>query len=167
MPHLGRRTLFLWGLSTLTVIYFVLGGLGVPQSTSNLSWGIASLLLASAFIAYIFMIPVIYAIVSEIPSSLLRSKSVAIARFFYAAVNVAANVLTPYQLNPSAWGWGARSGFFWGGSCFLGLLFTYFLVPEAKDKTIAELDLLFEKKVSARNFSKTQVHISEVDTGAH
>jgi SP family general alpha glucoside:H+ symporter-like MFS transporter len=164
MPYVGRRTLFLWGLSALTVIFFVLGGLGVPQSTSSLSWAIASLLLASAFIAYICMEPAIFAVVSEIPSSLLRSKSVAIARFSYAAVNIGATVLMSYQLNPSAWGWGAKSGFFWGGSCILGLLFTYFVVPEAKDKTIAELDLLFEKKVSAWKFSKIQVHVSEVAT---
>ncbi|KIW99541.1 uncharacterized protein Z518_11280 [Rhinocladiella mackenziei CBS 650.93] len=164
MPHVGRRTLFLWGLNMLAVIYVVLG---VPPSTSSLSWAIASLLLASAFIAYICMIPVIFAVVSEIPSSLLRSKSVAIARFSYAVINVVANVLTPYQLNPSAWGWGAKSGFFWGGSCILGLLFTYFVVPEPKDKTVAELDLLFKKKVSARKFTKTQVHVSEVATRAH
>ena len=110
------------------------------------------------------MEPVIFAVVSEIPSSLLRSKSVAIARFTYAVFNIGATVLTSYQLNPSAWAWGAKAGFFWGIACFLGLLFTYFVVPEAKDKTIAELDLLFEKKVSARKFSKVQVHVSEVAT---
>ncbi len=93
----------------------------------------------------------VYAGVTEIPSA---KKSVVIARFCYATVNIVANVLTPYQLNPTAWGWGARSGSFWAGSCALLLIFTYFFVPEPKDRPIAELDLLFEKKVSARNFSK-------------
>ncbi|RFU24727.1 hypothetical protein B7463_g11614, partial [Scytalidium lignicola] len=167
MPYVGRRTLFLWGLSTITAIFFTLGGLGVPQSTTTLSWAIASLLIACGFVGYLCMEPAIFAVVSEIPSSLLRSKSVAIARFSYAALNIGATVLTSYQLNPSAWGWGAKSGFFWGVSCMSGIFFTYFFVPEAKDRTVAELDLLFEKGVSARKFASTQVHAAEVAERAH
>lgn len=103
-----------------------------------------------------------YALVSEIPSSLLRSNSVAIARFAFACIKIVANVITPYQLNPTAWGWGARSGFFWGGASTLGLVFTYFLVPEPKDRTVAELDLLFERKVPARKFANAEVQVFEV-----
>jgi SP family general alpha glucoside:H+ symporter-like MFS transporter len=36
------------------------------------------------------------------------------------------------------------------------------LIPEPKDRTTAELDLLFERKVSARKFSTAQVQLSEV-----
>lgn len=156
MPYVGRRTLFISGLVALCI--------GVPKATSNLSWAIASLLVVSAFVSYLCSVPVIFALVAEIPSSLLRSKSVAIARLSYTVLNIAANVLTPYQLNPSAWGWGAKSGFFWGGSCILGLTFAYFVVPEPKDKTVAELDLLFKKKVSARKFTAVRVDVSEVAT---
>ncbi|OAQ87784.1 MFS transporter, SP family, general alpha glucoside:H+ symporter [Purpureocillium lilacinum] len=164
MPYVGRRTLFISGLVALCIIDFTIGGLGVPKATSNLSWAIASLLVVSAFVSYLCSVPVIFALVAEIPSSLLRSKSVAIARLSYTVLNIAANVLTPYQLNPSAWGWGAKSGFFWGGSCILGLIFAYFVVPEPKDKTVAELDLLFKKKVSARKFTAVRVDVSEVAT---
>ena len=146
-------------------IAFTVGGLGIPQSTSPssaLAWTIGALLLVSVFVFDATVAPVSYSLVSEIPSSVLRSKSVVIARFSYAVLNIAANVITPYQLNPSAWGWGARSGFFWGGACFLGLIFTWFLIPEPKDRTTAELDLLFEKRVSARRFANTQVDVSEV-----
>lgn len=162
MPYVGRRTLFLWGLSILTTIWVVLGATGVPHETSGLSWAAASLLVVSGFVAYVCMIPVIFAMVSEIPSSTLRSRSVALARFTYAVLNVAANVVTTYQLNPTAWAWGAKSGFFWAGSSILGLLFTWFYVPEPKGRTVAELDLLFEKKVSARRFASTSVSVAEV-----
>lgn len=146
-------------------IAFTVGALGIPQSTSpssGLAWSIGALLLISVFVYDVTVAPVAYSLVAEIPSSVLRSKSVVIARFSYAALNIAANVITPYQLNPSAWGWGARSGFFWGGTCVLGLIFTWFFIPEPKDRTTAELDLLFERKVSARRFAETQVHVSEI-----
>jgi MFS transporter, SP family, general alpha glucoside:H+ symporter len=162
---MGRRTLFLWGLSAITITFIIVGGLGIPQSSSpnpGLAWGIGALLIISAFISNVTVGPVSYSLVSEIPSSLLRSKSVVIARFSYACLNIAANVLAPYQLNPTAWNWGARAGFFWGGTSLLGLIFTYLLIPEPKDRTTAELDLLFERKVSARKFSTAQVQLSEV-----
>lgn len=104
----------------------------------------------------------LYALVSELPSSLLRNKSVVIARFSYAVVNVVANVISPYQLNPSAWNWGAASGLFWGGFCAIGTVFTYFYVPEPKGRTVGELDLLFEQKVSARHFSSTAVDVRDM-----
>ncbi|KAK4935217.1 hypothetical protein LTR10_023679 [Elasticomyces elasticus] len=142
--------------------WIVLGATGVPYRTSGLSWAAASMIVISGFVAYVCMIPVIFAMVSEIPSSTLRSKSVALARFTYAVLNVAANVLTTYQLNPTAWAWGAKSGFFWAGSAILGLLFTWFYIPEPKGRTVAELDLLFEKKVPARSFTSTSVSVAEV-----
>jgi MFS transporter, SP family, general alpha glucoside:H+ symporter len=165
MPHVGRRTLFLWGLAALSTLFIIVGGLGIPQSAaprSDMAWAIGALLIISAFISNVTVGPVSYSLVSEIPSSLLRSKSVVIARGTYVLVNSAASVVAPYQLNPTAWGWGARSGFFWGGTSFLAFVFTYFCIPEPKDRTVAELDLLFEKKVSARHFSRTQVQLSDV-----
>lgn len=166
MPHFGRRTIFLYGQAVQTLILFAVGGLGLEQRSSttdqDLSWGIGVLLLLSSFVANLAISPVLYALVSELPSALLRNKSVVIARFSYAVVNVIANVITPYQLNPSAWNWGAASGLFWGGFCAMGLVFTYFCVPEPKGRTVGELDLLFEKKISARRFASTDVEIREM-----
>lgn len=162
MPHVGRRTLFLWGLAILIPIYFIIGGLGVPPSKPAFSWGIASLLVINGFICYVCIIPIVFALGTEVPSVLLRSKSVAVGRWIYSVVNIAANIVTPYQINPSAWNWGAKAGFFWGGLCILGLIYSYFALPETKDRTFAELDILFDRKVSSRKFAKTQVDGSEV-----
>jgi len=46
-----------------------------------------------------------------------------------------------------------------GGMCFLCIIYTYFRVPEPSGRTFAELDLLFEKRVSARKFAKTEVNV--------
>jgi MFS transporter, SP family, general alpha glucoside:H+ symporter len=168
MPYFGRRTIFLWGQAIQTILLLVVGALGAVQHSSpsdkNLAWAIGVLLLLSSFVANLAISPVLYALVSELPSSLLRNKSVVLARFSYAVINVVANVITPYQLNPSAWNWGATSGFFWGGACLLGTIFTYFCVPEPKGRTIAELDLLFERGFSARKFSKVKVDVRDLAT---
>jgi MFS transporter, SP family, general alpha glucoside:H+ symporter len=41
----------------------------------------------------------------------------------------------------------------------LCIIYTYFRIPEPKGRTFAELDLLFERKVSARQFHKTHVDV--------
>lgn len=165
MSRIGRRTLFLYGLTALASIYCIIGALRIPQASHaspTYAWIIGALLLISTFVANSTVGAVGYALVSEIPSSLLRSKSVVIARFCYTALNIAANVITPFQLNPLGWGWSAKSGFWWCGSCVLGWVFTYFCVPEPKDRSVAELDLLFKKRVLSRKFARTEASITEI-----
>jgi SP family general alpha glucoside:H+ symporter-like MFS transporter len=61
------------------------------------------------------------------------------------------------MLNPTAWNWGAKAGFFWAALCFLCLTWTYFRLPEPKGRTYGEIDVLFERRVSARKFKETVV----------
>jgi SP family general alpha glucoside:H+ symporter-like MFS transporter len=88
------------------------------------------------------------------------------------------------MLNPGAWNWGNFTGFFWvsfsnqplaawtqfddlhhsltftqAGICFLCIIYTYFRVPEPQGRSFAELDLLFERGVSARKFATTNVDV--------
>lgn len=63
------------------------------------------------------------------------------------------------MLNTTAWNWKGKAGFFWAGSCFFCLCWTYFRLPEPKGRTYAELDILFEQGVSARKFRTTNVDV--------
>jgi SP family general alpha glucoside:H+ symporter-like MFS transporter len=46
-----------------------------------------------------------------------------------------------------------------GGICFCCIIYTYFRVPEPQGRSFAELDLLFERGVSARKFATTDVDV--------
>ncbi len=61
------------------------------------------------------------------------------------------------MLNPDAWNWGAKAGFFWAASGALCAIWTYFRVPEPKGRSYAEMDMLFDAHVSARKFKQTSV----------
>lgn len=69
------------------------------------------------------------------------------------------------MLNPTAWNWSNYTGFFWAGICFCCCVYTYFRVPEPRGRTYAELDVLFEHKVSARKFESTKVDVFGEDVG--
>ncbi|RFU25264.1 hypothetical protein B7463_g11071, partial [Scytalidium lignicola] len=165
LPHFGRRSIYLGGLLGLLAIWITVGALGVPHPKSGLTRAIGALLLISSFVYDFTIGPVVYAFISEVPSSLLRSKSASIARLVYSVISIVSNIITPYQLNNTAWNWGAKAAFFWAGATLLGLVFTFFCIPETKDRTTAELDILFEKKVPSRQFARTPVDISDAAPG--
>jgi len=53
----------------------------------------------------------------------------------------------------------AKAGFFWASSSFLCFIWSYFRLPEPKGRTYGELDVLFEREVSARKFKSTIVDL--------
>lgn len=99
--------------------------------------------------------PVCYSLVAELSSTRLRTKTIVLSRNVYNVFGIVNGVITPYMLNPTAWNWGAKSGFFWFGLNTLCLTWTYFRLPEPKGRTYGELDILFSNKVSARKFRNT------------
>jgi SP family general alpha glucoside:H+ symporter-like MFS transporter len=72
------------------------------------------------------------------------------------------------MLNPTAWNWGAKAGFFWAAAGALCTVWTYFLLPEPKGRSYAEMDILFEARIGARKFRETSVEsFGTVGTGGH
>ncbi|KAJ4327737.1 hypothetical protein N0V84_001846 [Fusarium piperis] len=162
LPLFGRRPMYVSSLAAMFILMVVIGGVGVPQATSSntaYSWAIGVMLIVSSFLYNAAIGPLTNTICCEIPSTLLRSKSVVLARWCYIITALIANTLTPYQLNPTAWNWGAKTGFFWAGGCLISTIFAFFCVPESKGRTTAEMDILFEKNISPRHFSKTKVDL--------
>jgi SP family general alpha glucoside:H+ symporter-like MFS transporter len=67
------------------------------------------------------------------------------------------NIVVPRMLSPTDWNWAGTTGFFYAGLTALLIIFMWFMLPETKARTFAELDMLFENKVPARRFAKTNV----------
>jgi SP family general alpha glucoside:H+ symporter-like MFS transporter len=49
----------------------------------------------------------------------------------------------------------------------LCIIYTYFRIPEPAGRSFAELDVLFEKGVSARKFSSVDVDVFATEESAH
>ncbi|KAJ9254990.1 hypothetical protein DTO212C5_9210 [Paecilomyces variotii] len=157
----GRRSLYFYGLCALFVMLFVMGFLGlVPEnSRDKASMATGSMMIAWAFFYQITVGTVCYSLVAELSTRRLQIKTVVLGRNLYNIVGIITGVLTPYMLNPGAWNWGNFTGFFWAGICFCCIIYTYFRLPEPRGRSFAELDMLFERGVSARKFASTQVDV--------
>ncbi|KAJ5897135.1 uncharacterized protein N7473_006534 [Penicillium subrubescens] len=158
MQRVGRRKLFVTGLGIMFTVLMLVGFLGIPSHTTpGLSYSSAALLLVFVFTYDLTVGPVTYCLISEIPSTRLRIKSAVLARNCYNIASIIANFLNPPILNPTAWNLKGKGGFIWAPFCMICLVWSFFRLPEPKGRTASELDILFEKKISARKFSKFEV----------
>ena len=109
------------------------------------------------FFYYSTIGPVSYAIISETSAIKLRNKSVCLARITYYLAAIVCATISPYMINPTEANWKGKTGFFWGGTCFVCFVWAYFRLPETKGRTYEELDILFGNGVRARDFSACTV----------
>jgi SP family sugar:H+ symporter-like MFS transporter len=115
----------------------------------------------------------------EIPSQRLRSYTFGIAAAVGFAGAWLATFTAPYFINPSALNWGPEYGtlsrclypssypsaesssanvpilgWIWGPSCMVTVIWIYIYLPEIKNRTLEEIDEMFEAKLPARSFRK-------------
>ncbi|GLI79897.1 hypothetical protein PoHVEF18_008239 [Penicillium ochrochloron] len=155
-PHFGRATIYMTGLTFMFFCLIAIGGLGWASGTqSQLAVGI--LLVISTLVNMITIGPVCYPIVAETPSGRLRYKTITIGRFVYNLTGIFQNSVTPHMISSTSWNWGAKTALFYAGTNLLCNLWCWFRLPETKDRTFGEIDLLFANNVPARKFRTTRV----------
>lgn len=99
-----------------------------------------------------------YTIAAEVPSSRLRARSIAMGRVVFQINAIIGDQLNSRMVNPTAWNWGAKVGFFHLGTNILCFVWAFFRLPETGGLSFSELDILFANKVPARRFKSTVIH---------
>ncbi|KAI1136761.1 sugar transporter [Hypoxylon sp. FL0543] len=186
LNKVGRKTLVFWGMIVMFILLLITGFMGIhnPPSTAE-AWTAGTMVILLSATANFSIGPVVYTIVSEVPSTRLRAKSIILARNAYNAINIAfVNVVSYRQLSPVEWNWGPKAAFFWAGTNIIFTTWIFFRLrqyslrtsppdfsyhprylsianahetAETKGRTYAELDILFENKVPARKFASTKI----------
>lgn len=128
-----------------------------------------------------------YIYVAETATTRLRAKTTGVAIIFIQGMATVYVYIAPIMLNSPALGMSNTrmssivikrefanqrhfAVFFWVGTGTLVYILIWFLVPETKGRSFAELDELFERRIAAWNFAKTeteesrrnQQHVTEV-----
>ncbi|KAK8127708.1 general substrate transporter [Apiospora sp. TS-2023a] len=156
MARVGRRRIHFSGMCAQFLILVIVGSLAFSGTQASV-WAIGAMLIVFTFVYDFTVGPVTYSLISELSSTRLKAKTIVLSRAGYNASNIFVNVMTNYQLSSTAWNWGAKAAYFWAGTCLVSTVWVFFRVPEPKGRTYAELDLLFEHGVPARNFAKTGI----------
>ncbi|KAF2452369.1 general substrate transporter [Lineolata rhizophorae] len=155
VDSLGRRNLLIWGAIFQAIFLFSMAGVGIKKnpSASDARGLVACVMLFNFFFCGTWA-PIAYVIGSEIGTGSLREKTMA----FASTINVVAAWLVafcvPYLIDAI----GANIGWLFGGFSVLATLYAYFCVPEIMNRSLEELDELFENHVPAPRFASTQTH---------
>ncbi|KAH8727245.1 general substrate transporter [Phaeosphaeriaceae sp. PMI808] len=157
LNSIGRRRLYLTGMSLEALWLFIIGALALSHN-NTVKWVQASLCLVWLATFHLSLGPVGWVIPAEVSSTRLRSKTVVLARNSYYLVILVANTIQPYMMNPTAWNWKGKSGFFWFVSALLMAAWAFFRMPETKTRTNEELDLMFAAKLPTRQFRKHEIN---------
>ncbi|CAK7207121.1 hypothetical protein SEUCBS139899_009929 [Sporothrix eucalyptigena] len=147
----GRRPMFIGGCIGLTTLLLCMGISGSINTTS------ATTAAVGFYTMYNFFYNAgvgsnVYAITGEIPTSALRTKSIAIAMSTSAAANTMWSFVSPYMFNPGYGDLKAKIGFVFGAFMVIIAVLAFFFVPETRMRTYEELDELFMNRVPAREF---------------
>ncbi|KAH6881150.1 general substrate transporter [Thelonectria olida] len=157
MPNFGRRTIYVWGMGGMCFVLILIGILNVWTHIEGVAMTQACLTLLWTFIFQLSAGQLGWALPAEMGSTRLRQKTICLARDSSNIMGTIGGTLQQYFMNPQAWNLKGYTGFVWGGTCFCMFVWSYFRLPETWNRSYHELDILFAKKVPARQFATTVV----------
>jgi hypothetical protein len=96
--------------------------------------------------------PASFAISAEASSLQLRAKTQGIGWCVSALTSTVSGLCLPYVFNPDQGNLRGRTGYTYAASCAVGVVVSYFVIPEMKGRSVNEIDRMFEEKLSARKF---------------
>ncbi|KAK8846508.1 hypothetical protein IAR55_005594 [Kwoniella newhampshirensis] len=155
VDYVGRRVICCSGLCIMLTAVTLIGILGVVKTTEA-----SNKLLVFFSCVYIvglqFSGSTGWGFVGELSSQRLRPYTAGFAAAISCVGGVIMNVLVPYMLSPTAWNWGLKTAFFYTGLGAPAAIGAWFIIPEPKGLTAAELDELFDSGVKPWRFHKTK-----------
>lgn len=165
MPYFGRRTIYVIGMFSLSMVLMVIGILNKWTGEQSVGLTQAVLTLVWTFAFQLSIGQLGWAIPSEIGSTRLRQKTICLARNAYYIVSAISQVLQPYFMNPGELNLRGYTGFIWGSTAFIVFVWAFFRLPESKGRTYEELDLLFANRTPTRKFATTNLDMSPTEKG--
>ncbi|KUJ23730.1 general substrate transporter [Mollisia scopiformis] len=166
MNFFGRRTMIITGMTIMSLLLLIIGVLSYPAvHNDGATWTQAVLTLVWLGVYSLTLGPQSFALAAEISATRVRSQTIALARNSYNVVQIICNTVEPYLINPTEANLKGKTAFVWMATAILTLIWCIFRLPETKDLTYEELDILFEKGVPAWRFKRTNGDLRSKDTG--
>ncbi|PSN69747.1 alpha glucoside transporter [Corynespora cassiicola Philippines] len=159
--YLGRRTIYTWGSAFNTVLLVALGVAASCGRSTSASLAQASLGLIISVLFTLGPAPASWVIIGETSSIRLRPLTTGVGRGAYYLVNIPCIYLSSWMLNPEAANLGGKCGYVWGGTGLFCWVVAYFYLPEMKGRSYREIDILFKRKVPARQWKKTVIDVND------
>lgn len=157
MARIGRRPIVLFGIGMAAVLFFIMGiSASVPNQSPASLWAVA-ITLQMAWLSIGPANGPALTVAAEVGSINLRAKTLAIGFFFNYTWSTIWNVVVSYMFNPGYGDLGGLMGSVFFGTSIVFLIIMWLELPETKDMSFQQIDLVFETKVNAREFKSAEV----------
>jgi len=140
VDKLGRKTLLLFGTSSMAVVYGLIGYCFYDGYTG---WVIVLLVLFNVMFYSITLAPLLWVVLSEIFPNRIRGAAMSIAALAHWVGNFSLTFTFPSIKENLGW---ANNFWLYGLICAAGFLVIYLILPETKGKTLEEIELQVVKK---------------------
>ncbi|KAI1103859.1 general substrate transporter [Jackrogersella minutella] len=150
--HIDRRHILLIGVGACGLCQLAFGVVWSSAPGTEVAAQVVVAFNALFTFFYVAYAPYAWLLGGELPSNHFRAHTYGVS----TALNFLGNWLgvftAPYFINPASLGWNAKYGYIWFGSNMIVFLFTWAFIPETRDRTLEEINEIFEAKVPARKF---------------
>jgi MFS family permease len=153
IERFGRRPILLISGACMACSSLIMGGLGLA---SNKTYSLDQAIAAMVYVFIIFFSvgwgPTVWVVCSELSTGRNRNKLMSLstgANWFFTWL---ISFTFPYLYDANAVGLGARIGFICGALMVCACVWVFFLLPETAQRSLEEIDEMFQKGVPARKF---------------
>lgn len=157
----GRRTIYLWGTAFNFTMLILLGVCASIKQNTSTNYAQACLGVIISFVYAGTLGPISYSIIAETSSVRLRALSTGVGRAAYYVAEIPMIYLASRMLNPTGWNLAGKCGYIWGGTAAVCWFSAYFFLPELKNRSYREVDILFNRKIPARKFKTTVIDVRD------
>jgi SP family sugar porter-like MFS transporter len=140
VDKLGRKTLLLFGTSSMAVVYALIGYCFYSGYNGLI---IVLLVLANVMFYSITLAPLLWVVLSEIFPNRIRGAAMSIAALAHWVGNFSLTFTFPAIKENLGW---ANNFWLYGLICAVGFTVIWFILPETKGKTLEEIELQVVKK---------------------
>lgn len=161
LSRVGRRTVTIVSMGTAGILWGAMGISGFFFSTAA-AWVAGGIMISVIVVCGMGCWPASYAIMGETPSLQMRAKTQGLGGVASHASSILMAVVLPSIFNPDAGDLGAKTGFVYTGLCAIGVVLCFFFLPEMKDRSIMEVDHMFEMRLPTRKFKGFKMQEHEV-----
>ncbi len=154
---IGRRPLMLWSAFGMWIGLWVVAGVAGYTTVNGgpIAQFLLALLLIWSFLGNLGWASCVWIVTAEVPTTQLREKTISIASTFSFIAVLLVSYINPYVQNEPG-NLHVKVGFIYGSFSLIAIFFVYFCVPECANRSLEELDELFQEGVPAWKF-KTHV----------
>jgi SP family general alpha glucoside:H+ symporter-like MFS transporter len=138
-----------------------------PTSNNGAMHAKSVMLLLFNFVYNIGLGPIVYVLIADLLNTRICGKTLGVACFVPHIFSISITAGLPYAMSPTQANWGAKTAFLFAGLSILVLISASFYLPESKGRTFEELDILFERRISARRFASTDLTDFDLSTVIH